>query len=378
MLLLKKISLGLFLFLSCFTIQQQVYAQELIQDKTNVVEARVISIDKITTDTIRYATGIPHKTQTITAEITSGVDKGKKVIMDNDYIMLTVGENFFANHIIRAEDKHEIYNVAEPNRLRALSFLAVLFIVVLFLFGGIQGIRGLASLIGSLGLIIYVLIPGILNGYSPILVSLGAASIIIIVGSFITHGLNKTTLSAVIGMVGTVVITGILASIAVNITRLTGQETEEAIYLSWNTGGSINLAGLLLGGILIGLLGVLYDVAIGQAISVEELLRANPNMHKITLYKRATRIGREHIGALVNTLAIAYVGASLPLLLLFSTGNSESLKFTLNRELFATEIVRTLIGSIGLIIAVPITTFITVLILTKAKVLPHSHSGHSH
>ena len=116
---------------------------------------------------------------------------------------------------------------------------------------------------------------------------------------------------------------------------------------------------------MIGLLGVLYDVAIGQAISVEELLRIAPHVPKKTIYNRAIRIGREHIGALVNTLAIAYVGASLPLLLLFSQSSTESIWITMNREIFATEIVRTMIGSIGLVLAVPITTVVSVWILTK-------------
>ena len=117
---------------------------------------------------------------------------------------------------------------------------------------------------------------------------------------------------------------------------------------------------------MIGVLGILYDVAIGQAISVEELRRAGPHLQKTTIYKRAIRMGREHIGALVNTLAIAYVGASLPLLLLFYSSKAD-LSWTLNKEIFATEIIRTMIGSIGLILAVPISTFFAVWILGKRE-----------
>ncbi len=131
------------------------------------------------------------------------------------------------------------------------------------------------------------------------------------------------------------------------------------------------MVGLLLGGIMIGLLGVLYDVAIGQAISVEELHRACPNLPKKHIYKRAIRIGREHIGALVNTLAIAYVGASLPLLLLMYTSAGAAanpladMAMSVNREVFAAEIMRTLVGSIGLVLAVPITTLIAVFVLVQ-------------
>ncbi|HVY68230.1 MAG TPA: YibE/F family protein, partial [Patescibacteria group bacterium] len=118
--------------------------------------------------------------------------------------------------------------------------------------------------------------------------------------------------------------------------------------------------------IMIGLLGVLYDVAIGQAVSVEELHHIAPHIPRRTIFRRAMRIGREHIGALVNTLAIAYVGASLPLLLLFSTPPVDAAQ-TVNKEIFSTEIIRTLIGSIGLVLAVPVTTFLSMFMLVNKK-----------
>jgi uncharacterized membrane protein len=156
-------------------------------------------------------------------------------------------------------------------------------------------------------------------------------------------------------MVATVAITGVLASYAVHAALLSGYTSEDSAYLHFQYHGALNLVGILMSGILIGLLGVLYDSAIGQAVAVEELMSAGPHLTKREVYKRAIRIGREHIGALVNTLAIAYVGAALPLLLLFQ-GATSSLAFILNGEMFASEIVRILIGSIGIVLAVPITT----------------------
>ena len=142
---------------------------------------------------------------------------------------------------------------------------------------------------------------------------------------------------------------------------------------------------------MIGLLGVLYDVSIGQAISVEELHHVAPHLPRWKIYKRAIRIGREHIGALINTLAIAYVGASLPLLLLFySSGSDTPFLMTINKEIFSTEIIRTLIGSIGLVLAVPITTLLSTVMLIQNKKEPISpealkteeenieHAGHVH
>ncbi len=288
---------------------------------------------------------------------------------------------------LNSEDGVTTFTVFDKDRTLGLEVLAGLFLICLFLFGGIQGIRGLISLLGSVVLIIFVLIPGILHGYSPILVTIGVSSLIIIAGSYVTHGFNKTTSSAVLGMIATVVFTGILAYLAVHFTSLSGFESEEAIYLNWNTGGTIDFVGLLFGGIMIGLLGVLYDVAIGQAIAFEELMIAGPHYSRKQILSRGIRIGKEHTGALVNTLAIAYVGASLPLLLLFYGNGQSSLVSIINSEIFATEIVRTLVGSIGLILAVPITTLISVFMLVKRegdaseaghdeKVVKHLHHHH--
>jgi uncharacterized membrane protein len=367
------------IFIGLLSIAHCAFAQDtsIASEKTDMVKAVVLSIDKTEKSTLGFV-NLPEEVQTITAEILTGSTAGKETVMTNDTIHLNVGDKFFAYHTVNA-DGSESYTTFDYDRLNTLLFLVILFIVILFIFGGIQGVRALASLIGSLALIFYVLLPGILKGFSPMLLSLGVASIIIVIGSFITHGFNKTTLSAVIGMALTIEITGLLAGWAVQITHLTGYASEESVYLNSSLNGSINMAGLLLGAILIGLLGVLYDIAIGQAVSVEELIRANNKISKKTLYQRATRIGKEHIGALVNTLAIAYVGVSLPLLLLlYSNNNGISVLLNINSELFATEIVRTLVGSIGLILAVPITTFVTIFILTKAKHLPETHHGHSH
>jgi uncharacterized membrane protein len=260
-----------------------------------------------------------------------------------------------------------MYAVSDPYRLPAVYGFIALFVLCVLIFGGWQGLRGLIALVASFLFIFYLLFPGILHGYSPILVSVGVASLIIVLGSYITHGFNKTTTSAVVGMIITILFTGGLAYYAVAVTRLSGFASEESVYLNFGTNGSIDFVGLLLGSILIGLLGVLYDAAISQAIAIEELHRIGPHLSRSFIFKRALRIGREHIGALVNTLAIAYVGASLPLLLLFYASTDSSFSLNLNRELFATEVIRTMIDSIGLVLAVPITSLITVFMLMKPK-----------
>jgi uncharacterized membrane protein len=302
--------------------------------------------------------------QTIRFRILEGVEKGKEITIENDYLNLKKGEVFYVTHTKNSVDDTDYYMVAEPYRLPVLIILAIVFVACIFIFGGIQGVRGLIALLLSMFFIIYMLLPGILAGYSPLLVSVLAASIIIILGSYITHGVNKTTSSAVIGMIGTVIVTGVLSLIVVHSARLSGFTSEESVYLNFSTRGSIDFVGLLLGGIIIGLLGILYDVAIGQAIAVEELFAAGKHLPRQTVYVRAIRMGREHIGALVNTLAIAYVGAGLPLLLLLISSGGEPLLVTINREGFATEIVRIMVGGIGIMLAVPITTAIAVFMLS--------------
>ncbi len=353
------------------------YAQTptLITDTESFGKAKVLEVSNESTVTIP-GTDTPTPTQTLKAEVQSGPDVGKVVSFKNDYIQLSVGDTFYIRHQSNQLDGTEYWSVSDPYRLDILLYLVILFVVLIFLFGGIQGVRGLASLIGSFVLIFYLLIPGIYGGHNAVLVSVGVASLIIIVGSYITHGFNRTTTSAVMGMIVTVIITGLGAYYAVHAAHLSGYSSEESTFLHLNTQGAIDMVGLLFGGIIIGLLGVLYDIAIGQAVAIEELFRAGKHLTRKEIYKRGIRIGREHIGALVNTLAIAYVGASLPLFLLLQSSTTGAL-FILNNEILSTEIVRILIGSIGLILAVPITTLIASYMLHN-RIIESEERTHSH
>lgn len=343
-----------------------VSAQELVQDKQTIVRAQVLEI--ISQDTREViGTDTRHSFQEIRVRIVSGEEVGKELTLENDFLNLRKGEDFYLSHTVSGIDGSDYYQVYEPYRLPQLAILLALFVGVVAFFGGRQGIRGLIALAASFAFIIFLLLPGILHGLPVIPVTVGVASLIIVVGSYVTHGVNKTTSIAVLGMIATVVITGLLAYWSVYFTHLSGFTDDETVYLNFNTHGAINLAGLLIGGILIGTLGVLYDAAIGQAVTVEELVSAAPHITRGEAYRRAVRIGREHIGALVNTLAIAYVGTSLPLLLLFYGFGADSFAININKEIFANEIVRSIVGSIGLVLAVPITTVIAVRLLVHPK-----------
>jgi uncharacterized membrane protein len=360
---LKYTLLAVFVFLTL--LPSSLRAADVMQDQVTIVRAKVVAVLNQREETMP-GSDMKSPIQSLEAEITEGADSGKTVVFDNDYVMLKKGDSFYLSYTVQPEG-NQFYNVFEPDRTPVVFFFAVLFIVLVLIFGGLQGLRGLLSLAGSLLIITFVLLPGILHGFPPLLVSIGVSSLIIILGSYITHGFNKTTSSAVVGMIITVMVTGIMAYFAVYNSHLTGVTGDEAIFLNFNLRGGIDLVGILMGGIMIGLLGVLYDVSIGQAISVEELHTIAPHIDRWTIYKRAIRIGREHIGALVNILAIAYVGASLPLLLLFYSGTGNSFIVTINSEVLITEMIRILIGSIGLVLAVPITTLLSVYMLIKKE-----------
>lgn len=350
------------------------FAEESVASSGGVERARVLEV--VSQETREVAgTGAESMYQTLRAEILTGKDKGRVVTVENDYLNLSRGDEFYALHTVEPLHGIDAYNVQEPYRLPVLGIITALFVLTVLAFGGKQGARGLVSLIASLGAIVYLLLPGILAGYPPVLVSTLVSALIIVVGSYITHGVNRTTSAAVLGMLAAICVTGALAYWSVYAGNFSGHASEEITFLFFNTQGKIDLVGLFLGGIMIGLLGILYDAAIGQAVAVEELKRAGTHLSMREVYQRALRIGREHIGALVDTLAIAYVGAALPLLLLLKY-SSLSIAATVNQEVFASEIVRTMVGGIGLVLAVPLTTLIAVW-LVPAGVDSGGH-GHHH
>lgn len=345
-----------------------VYAQEqgVITEAPQeyIARARVLSASPSEEKTELWS-GRSSLSQTVTVRILSGSEAGLEATFTNDFTQVKMGDQVYVRHTIDP-GLAEFWAITDSYRLPVLTTLLLGFLALLFLFGGIQGLRGLASLLGSLVLIFYVLIPGIDRGFSPIAVSIGVASLIIIAGSYITHGFTRTTTAAMLGMIVTVLCTGAITYVAVIASHLSGFIGEESVYLDIHMKGTIDLVGLFFGSVMIGLLGILYDVAIGQAIAVEELSHAGVHYSRTQVFRRAIRIGREHIGALVNTLAIAYVGAALPLLLLLYSAETGIL-YLLNSERFAAEIIRILAGSAGVVLAVPITTFVGVYFLYNAS-----------
>lgn len=254
-----------------------------------------------------------------------------------------------------------VYSFYEFKRERPLLALLVVFIVVAVAVGRIKGLRALIALAVSLAVLGAFILPAIAEGQSPLLVALVGSSVVMFLALYFSHGINVRTTSAVIGTIASLAITGALATISVSAARFTGLAGEETSYLRATSAG-IDLRGILLAGIIIGALGVLDDVTITQSSAVWELHQANPSLGFAGVYNAALRIGRDHIASAVNTLVLAYAGASLPLLLLFTqVGTPFGELF--NGEPVATEVVRMLAGSIGLMASVPITTALTALVV---------------
>jgi uncharacterized membrane protein len=246
-------------------------------------------------------------------------------------------------------------------RTKPLLWLLGTFIAFSLLISGWKGARSLLGMAFSLMVITSYVIPQILNGKDPVLISISGAFLMLAVTLYLTYGWTLKTHAAVLGTLVALVFTGTLSAFFVNLTRLTGFGSEDALFLVQQSQIQINLRGLVLGGMIIGALGVLDDLVITQASAVMELYIANINASKWSLFRSAMRIGQDHVAATINTLVLAYTGAALPTMLLFSL-SGENFAYLVNLEFVTEEIVRTLVGSLGLIAAVPLTTVLSVLL----------------
>jgi uncharacterized membrane protein len=232
-----------------------------------------------------------------------------------------------------------------------------------------KGVRSMASMLFSFAVILFYILPNILAGENPVAISTVGAFVILAITLYVVYGWTLKTHAAVLGVLMALSLTGLLAYYFINLTHLTGFGSEEAMFLSQLSTAPIDLRGLVLSGILIGALGVLDDLVITQASAVFELHLANPSLSFARLYRQSMRIGQDHVAATINTLVLAYTGAALPLLLLVTQGGERFGTF-INREFVTEEIVRTLVGSLGLIAAVPLTTGLACLL-----VLHHERLG---
>jgi uncharacterized membrane protein len=251
------------------------------------------------------------------------------------------------------------YQIVDHKRSTQLWLIVGAFVLAVVAFGRWRGITALVGLAITFAVLLVFIIPAILAGSPPLLVAIVGSAAIMLAVLYLTHGFTVSTSVAVAGTLASLTLTGVLSSVAVAITHLTGVSDEQTTSLNIYY-GNVNMQGLLLAGILVGSLGVLDDVTVTQAATVSELAAAKPNMGVLGLYRAASRVGRAHIAAVINTLILAYAGSSMPLLLSFAASDIK-LGTLLTDQLVAQELVRGAVGTIGLIAAVPITTILAAL-----------------
>jgi uncharacterized membrane protein len=292
------------------------------------------------------------------------IDYGTRQIR-SDMTQLTVGDQLMVT-ISTLPDGSVSAHFTDYFRGRSLFILFITFVVFSILVSGWKGVRSLIGIALSLVVIIVIILPAIQQGKDPLLTSILGSFLFVSYSMYIIYGWNVKTHAAVFGSLLALTITGALAYFFVGQTQLSGYGNENMFYITQLTQNRLNVRNLLLAGILIGTLGVLDDLVISQASAVFELYRNNPNQNFRQLYLSAMNIGKDHIAATVNTLVLAYAGAALPMLLLFSM-RSVDFVLAINLEFIAEEVVRTLVGSLGLFAAVPITTALAALIAVQYR-----------
>ncbi|MDQ5957504.1 MAG: hypothetical protein QG614_479 [Patescibacteria group bacterium] len=347
-------------------------------DSVNILVPKVENLEGVVLDPvikdISSDEGIEKSFPDYHVKIIEGEDNGKIVTVYSGGINFESGDRVYIQKT-REHDGSEYYVLGEAVRYNSILIALALFVGVVVLAFGKTGLRSLLSLLLSLMIILFVLLPLTLKGYNPVLVAGIVSALLLSFVTLITHGRNRVSYSALLGCLSSVVITIILSYLFITEAKISGFIDETSTYLFYSTGGEINFTLLVIASIIIGVIGVVDDAAITQASSVMQLKKANPNLSKREYYKRAMKIGESHAGAMVNTLVLAYIGSALPVALLFYTTDMSPL-FIANKELVATEIFRMLIGSIGLLLAIPLTTLIATYFVSSDST--SLHEGHTH
>ncbi|MDD4135895.1 MAG: YibE/F family protein [Candidatus Shapirobacteria bacterium] len=357
---MKKIFLFFTIFFSCFfSLSKNTLAMDLYYraQVTKVLEDKIITTNNTN-----------QRTQTLELKIIDSKNPNQSIITVTNGAVLDNGEAVFsAQNYYQIDDwlylsqdinplsGQIIYQIADFDRSSAIFLLFMIFIIAVLLISSWHGLRSLLSMSFSFLAIFFFILPNIYHGSNPILIVTLGIIFIIPITFYLSHGLNKKTTAAIIGTIISLFIAVTLSLIFIKLAKLTGTTSEESGFLLSLKPSFFNFKSILLSGIIIGVLGVIDDITISQSAVVSQLRIANPKNKKI--FFQAMVIGKDHISSMINTLVLVYAGASLPLLLLF-VDNQLPIGQLISFEPIAEEIIRTLIGSIALIIAVPITTFI--------------------
>jgi uncharacterized membrane protein len=358
----RTILASIVLLLSLFMLAPVASAQEA--PKQSFAKAKVQSVDKEGT---REVHGFRNNFQDVTLKILDGPAKGQIIHIEHGgETQINTGQKVKAGDTVvlttfTSEDGSTQHIIVDTYRLNWLWIMGVVFVMLVLLVTGWQGLGSLAGLIFSLAVITFWIVPQILNGHDPLLISISGALVILFLTTYLAHGLSRQTTMALVATFVALVISGLLSILVVYLTKMTGVSSDEVYSLQMNQAtADINTRGLLLGGIIISMVGALNDVTTSQAATVFELVHT---MKKSTLghvVKRGLHVGREHILSLVNTLVLAYAGSSLALFIFLVLNPSDQpLWVMLNSETLFDEAVRTFVGSFGLVLAVPLVTLLS-------------------
>jgi uncharacterized membrane protein len=349
-------------------------APDLGAQPNTYVDATVTGIDDDTCQDPEI--DAPGACQIVTAELTSGPDAADTITFEVratqfDVPELAVGDEVVLLDVATSPAQYR-YSFVDYQRSTPLLWLVATFVLVVVAFGRWQGVRALVGLAASGAVLVAFLVPALLRDEPAVPVALAATVVIGFIALYLAHGVNTGTTVALAGTLLSLAITSGLAFAVAAATNLTGLADSQAQTLRV-TAEALDLRGLLIAGIVVGALGVLDDVTVSQVSIVAALRRANPGLAPRLLYREATKVGRDHVASTVNTLVLAYAGASLPLLLFFAQGNQPAGRL-ITSELISVEIVRMLVGSIGLVASVPITTALAAVVLGPGEdVHAHDH-----
>jgi|AntRauTorckE6833_2_1112554.scaffolds.fasta_scaffold00031_1 uncharacterized membrane protein len=361
--IIKKIVFTAFLFslFLPFGTQAQVEGNEV---QESIFKAEVIEI--IDEELIEFQNGSAQLQQDLKLEGLEGEYKGEEIIFRGigDLEVLSAQIYEVGDKVLMAHSQgptgEDFYYIVEAYRTNSIWYLLALFVAVLLIVGRWKGFRSLIVLSLTFFIIISFIIPKILAGNNPLMITILGSLLILLIIIYITEGFKTKSHLAVVSIFASLIITIFTSWLFVNLAQLTGAASEDILFLFNIEGATINLKGLLLAGIIIGALGVLDDAVISQISTAKEIASSNLSYRFKEIFTKTYRVGVSHIASMTNTLFLAYAGVSLPLLILFISGESpfNSLEQIINTELIATEIIRTLSGTIGLIFSVPVATFL--------------------
>ena len=342
---------------------------------SSVIDAHVLRVVSQGTRTVGQP-GIPGQPfQTVELVLDGGLYRGDHVTVEwggrvalNANGLLSPGDRVLVSQRRGDNDTRE-YAIEDVVRLPSLAPFAVALVLALLVVARWQGLASLAGLGGSVAVFLLAIVPAVQRGQDPLVATLAGALGVLVIAVFVVHGFNRKSVAALIGSAACLLVVVVLAGLALAAAHITGLGSEEAVFLAVGSAGRIDLHRLVVAGIVVGSLGALVDMGIGQASATFELAAAHDEMRGRRLYGSALNVGRDHIGSLVNTLALAYFGGAMPLIVLLSLGNLP-LSLTANSETIVGSIIAVIVASVGLVLCVPITTAIAVLLVDRRRAVP--------